>query len=203
MGQESFSLSMEWSECGSQCTYKKLEALAHFTGKKAELSNVARCVSSVHIYKCKFLADSCGSCILLHDAYQCLWCESDKSCRHEANSSLCPYDQVISSSVGICPDPRLRRIHPQVGPEHGRTPIHVYGASLGKKPDDISVVLIHANETEYPCEIQAETYLIAQSFLCRPAALPIGLYTLRVTVHSVVSQDRPQFRVVVRTRSNV
>jgi hypothetical protein len=143
------------------------------------------------------LADSCGSCILLHDAYHCLWCETDKSCRHEMNSSICKSNHIISSSIGICPDPRLRQIYPQIGPEYGRTPIQIYGSNLGKKVDDISVVLVHSNQTEYQCFIQIESYIIAQAFICQPSSLPIDIYTIKVTVHSVVSKDRPVFHIVV------
>jgi hypothetical protein len=102
--------------------------------------------------------------------------------------------------MGICPDPRLRQIYPKKGPEYGQTPIHIYGSSLGKKPHDISIVLINSNETEYPCYIQIQSYLIAQSFICQPPSLPIGIYTIKVTVHSVVSNDRPVFQVVVKKR---
>lgn len=158
----------------------------------------SNCVCSVNIYKCKFLADSCGSCILLHDDYRCIWCETDKSCRHEFNASLCNPNHIISPSMGICPDPRLRQIHPQTGPQFGQTPIHIYGSSLGKRPDDVSVVLIHANQTEYSCRIHVASYVTAQSFHCRPPPLSMGVYTLKVTVHSVISKDRPVFRVVVR-----
>lgn len=153
---------------------------------------------SVNIYKCKYLADSCGSCILLDENYRCIWCETDKSCRHEMNSSICQSNQMISSSMGICPDPRLRHIYPRTGPQYGQTPIHLYGANLGKKAQDISVVLIHSNHTIYPCHIDIHSYIIAQSFTCQPPLLTIGSYTIKVTVHSVVSKDRPVFHVVVR-----
>ncbi|CAF1302859.1 unnamed protein product [Adineta steineri] len=181
IGQQSLSFEIQWSECENECTYKKLETLTNFT---------------VNIYKCKYLADSCGSCILLQDDYHCIWCETDKSCRHEVNSSICESNHIISSSMGICPDPRLKHIYPKIGPEYGRTPIQIYGSSLGKKPYDISVVLIHSNQTEYSCDIQLETYIISQSFLCQPPSLPIGIYTIQVTVHSVVSKDRPVFQIV-------
>ena len=178
-------------------SWKRCRILQVINGKTV-LCLKRRCFHLVNIYKCKFLADSCGSCILLHDDYRCVWCETDKSCRHEVNASLCNASHIISPSMGICPDPRLRQIYPQTGPQFGQTPIHIQGSSLGKKPDDVSVVLIHANQTEYPCRIHLESYITAQSFYCQPPPLPIGVYTLKVTVHSVVSKDRPVFRVVVR-----
>jgi hypothetical protein len=101
--------------------------------------------------------------------------------------------------MGICPDPRLRQIYPNIGPQYGRTPIQIYGSSLGKKPYDISVVLINSNLTEYQCQIQIESYIIAQSFTCQPPSLPVGVYTIKVTVHSVVSKDRPVFHIVVKS----
>jgi hypothetical protein len=155
-------------------------------------------VNLVNIYKCKYLADSCGSCILLHENYHCLWCETDKSCRHQINSSICKANHIISSSIGICPDPRLRQIYPKIGPQYGQTPIHIYGSSLGKKPHDISAVLINSNQTEYPCHIPIQFYIIAQSFICQLPSLPVGIYTIKVTVHSVVSKDRPIFQIVVK-----
>ncbi|CAF1616037.1 unnamed protein product, partial [Adineta ricciae] len=181
VGQQSSLFEIQWTECEGECTYKTLETSTNLT---------------VNIYKCKHLADSCGSCILLHDDYRCLWCETDKSCRHEVNSSNCQPNHIISSSMGICPDPRLTEIHPKIGPEYGRTPIHIYGSSLGKKPHDIYVVLIHSNQTEYQCQVQNESYITAQSFVCQPPSLPVGKYTIKVTVHSVVSKDRPIFRIV-------
>ena len=102
--------------------------------------------------------------------------------------------------MGICPDPRLRQIYPKIGPQYGQTPIHIYGSSLGKKPHDISVVLINSNQTEYPCYIQIQSYIIAQSFVCQPPSLPIGMYIIKVTVHSVVSKDRPVFHIVVKRK---
>lgn len=153
---------------------------------------------SVNIYKCKYLADSCGSCILLDENYRCIWCETDKSCRHEMNSSICQANQIINSAMGICPDPRLRHIYPRTGPQYGQTPIHLFGSNLGKKAQDISVVLIHSNHTIYPCHIDSQSYIISQSFTCQPPSLPMGIYTIKVTVHSVVSKDRPMFHVVVR-----
>lgn len=102
--------------------------------------------------------------------------------------------------MGICPDPRLRQIYPKIGPQYGQTPIHIYGSSLGKKPHDISVIFIHSNQTEYQCYIQIETYIIAQSFICQPPSLPIGIYIIKVTVHSVVSKDRPIFHIVVKIK---
>ena len=162
-------------------------------------------VHLVNIYKCKYLADSCGSCLLLHDDYHCIWCQTDKSCRNQANASICKPNHIISASMGICPDPRLRQIHPHVGPQFGRTPIQIYGSNLGKKAHDASVVLISANHTEYPCHIQLDSYIVAQSFTCQTPSLPIGTYSIKVSVHSVVSRDRPVFRVVVsrfpRTRT--
>lgn len=155
----------------------------------------------MNIYKCKYLADSCGSCILLHDNYHCIWCETDKSCRHEINSSICEPNHIISSFVGVCLDPRLRQIYPLIGPQYGRTPIRIHGSSLGKNPHDISVLLINANQTEYECSIQLESYITAQSFICQLPSLPIGIYTIKVTVHSVVSKDQPNFYVVVRDTS--
>ncbi len=152
----------------------------------------------VNIYKCKYLADSCGSCILLHENYHCLWCETDKSCRHQINSSICKTNHIISSSIGICPDPRLRQIYPKIGPQYGQTPIYIYGSSLGKKSNDISAVLINSNQTEYPCHIQMQSYIISQSFICQPPSLPIGIYTIKVTVRSMISKDRPVFQIVVR-----
>ena len=62
--------------------------------------------------------------------------------------------------MGICPDPRLRQIYPTIGPQYGQTPIQIYGSSLGKKPEDISVVLINSNQTTYPCHIQNQSYVI-------------------------------------------
>lgn len=155
----------------------------------------------VTTYKCKHLADSCGACILLREDYRCLWCETDKSCRHEFNSSICPSHQIISPSMGICPDPRIQYIHPQTGPQYGRTPIRIFGSSLGKRPEDVSVVLIHSNQSEYGCEVLLESYLTAQSFLCRPPSLEIGVYAVKISVHSVISRDRPIFRVAVRSSS--
>ncbi|UJR28522.1 hypothetical protein I4U23_009760 [Adineta vaga] len=182
MGQQNLLFEIQWAECDNdECTFKKLETSTNFT---------------VNIYKCKYLADSCGSCILLHDDYRCLWCETDKSCRHEINSSMCESKHIISSSMGVCPDPRLTQIHPLIGPQYGRTPIQIYGSSLGKKPQDISVVLIHSNQTEYQCEIQNDSFIVAQSFVCQPSSLSIGIYTIKVTVHSVVSKDRPLFHIV-------
>ncbi|CAF1159331.1 unnamed protein product [Rotaria sordida] len=181
VGQQNLLFEIEWKECENECTYKKLDALTNFT---------------VNIYKCKYLADSCGSCILLHDNYHCIWCETDKSCHHEINSSICKPNHIISSSMGICLDPRLRQIYPMIGPQYGRTPIRIYGSSLGKKPHDISVVFINSNQTEYQCHIQIESYIIAQSFICELPSLPIGIYTIKVTVHSVVSKDRPIFHIV-------
>ncbi|CAF1076683.1 unnamed protein product [Rotaria sp. Silwood1] len=181
VGQQNLSFEIEWKECENECTYKKLEALTNFT---------------VNIYKCKYLADSCGSCILLHDNYHCIWCETDKSCHHEINSTICKPNHIISSSMGVCLDPRLRQIYPIIGPQYGRTPIQIYGSSLGKQPHDISVVLINSNRTEYQCHIQIESYIVAQSFICQLPSLPIGVYTIKVTVHSVVSKDRPIFHIV-------
>ncbi|CAM4743164.1 unnamed protein product [Rotaria magnacalcarata] len=186
--QQSLTFDIEWKECENECTYKKLEALTDFT---------------VNIYKCKYLADSCGSCLLLHENYHCIWCETDKSCHHEINSSICKPNHIISSSMGICLDPRLRQIHPTIGPQYGRTPIQIYGSSLGKNPHDISVVLVHSNQTEYPCDIQIESYVIAQSFTCQIPSLPIGIYTIKVTVHSVVSNDQPIFHIVKPTINDV
>lgn len=154
-------------------------------------------INLVNIYKCKYLADSCGSCVLLNDDYHCIWCETDKSCRHEINSTICKSNHIISSSMGICPDPRLTQIYPKIGPEYGQTPIHIYGSSLGKKTDDISIVLINSNQTEYQCYIQNQSFIIAQSFICQPPSLPIGIYIIKVTVHSVISKDRLVFHIVV------
>lgn len=53
---------------------------------------------------------------------------------------------------------------------------------------------------EYPCYIQTESYIIAQSFICQPPLLPIGIYTIKVTVHSVISKDRPNFHIVVNEK---
>ena len=100
--------------------------------------------------------------------------------------------------MGICPDPRIQAIYPQMGPQYGRTPIRIFGSSLGKKSDDVSVVLIHSNQTEYICEVLLQSYLTAQSFLCQPPPLEIGIYTVKVSVHSVISPDRPVFHIVVR-----
>jgi hypothetical protein len=110
---------------------------------------------------------------------------------------MCQPNHIISSSMGICPDPRVYHIYPQTGPQYGRTPIHIFGSSLGRKPDDLSVILIHSNQTEYPCHVQSESYVVAQSFLCQPPLLPSDVYIMKVTAHSVVSKDRPTFRVVV------
>lgn len=154
--------------------------------------------TSVTAYKCKYLADSCGSCILLRQEYRCVWCEMDKSCRDQIQTSVCPSTQIISSSMGICPDPRIQYISPQKGPEFGQTPIRIFGTSLGKEPEDVTVVLIHSNATEYKCDILSYSYQTAQSFLCRPPSLEIGIYTVKVTVHSVISNDRPVFHVVVK-----
>ena len=99
--------------------------------------------------------------------------------------------------MGVCPDPRLRYIYPTIGPQFGRTPIQIYGSSLGKNPHDISVVLTNSNQTKYQCRIQVQSYIIARSFTCQLPSLPTGIYTIQVAVHSVVSQDRPIFHIVV------
>jgi hypothetical protein len=92
----------------------------------------------------------------------------------------------------------LRQIYPKIGPQYGQTPIYIYGSSLGKKSNDISAILINSNQTEYPCHIQMQSYIIAQSFICQPPSLPIGIYTIKVTVRSMISKDRPVFQIVVR-----
>ncbi|CAF4154537.1 unnamed protein product, partial [Didymodactylos carnosus] len=180
IGKQKYTFNIEWKEC-PECDYKVLEREGNFT---------------VNVYKCRYMSDSCGSCILLEDYYNCIWCEKDKSCLN-AKLSNCDQNQVVSAAIGTCPDPRILEIVPLYGPLNGQTPIKVYGTSLGKKMDDIRAILIYENRTEYSCIIKSDFYIISQAFLCSPIEqLPIGLYILKVIVKSVISKDRPIFRIV-------
>ncbi|CAF1436037.1 unnamed protein product, partial [Didymodactylos carnosus] len=163
IGKQKYMFNVKWKEC-SECNYKVLEREGDF---------------NVNVYKCRHLSESCGSCLLLEDYYNCIWCENEKLCLNP-NLSNCEQNQVVSAVMGTCADPRILQIVPLYGPLNGQTPIKVYGTSLGQKMDDIHAILIYKNQTEYPCIIKSDFYIVSKAFVCLPSEkLPIGIYSLK------------------------
>ena len=62
---------------------------------------------TVEVYKCEYLADTCGECTLLDPAYRCGWCE-DRCTLPEFCVS--PRDSKLLTRDQICPDPKITKV---------------------------------------------------------------------------------------------
>nr|XP_022299547.1 plexin-A2-like isoform X3 [Crassostrea virginica] len=87
---------------------------------------------TVQIYKCKYMVTNCGLCLTMDTKYNCGWCSSTNQCTRNKEC----LDKWLERD-DTCPNPKILRFEPSMGPVSGRTNITVSGINLGKNYIDI------------------------------------------------------------------
>ncbi|XP_050963134.1 plexin-B2a isoform X5 [Labeo rohita] len=107
----------------------------------------------VVLYNCSVRREDCSLCKNAHSKYNCVWCDTSKSCI---------YRNRCSEEAKQCPDPKITDITPRYGPMNGQISVTIKGSNLGIKQEDIKNITVAG----VPCTHQPEKYSVSTSVVC-------------------------------------
>lgn len=114
--------------------------------------------TTVQIYKCKYMVTNCGLCLTMDTKYNCGWCGPTNQCTRNKEC----WDQWLERD-DTCPNPKILRFEPSMGPVMGRTNITVSGINLGKDYVDIKGMVKVAGVN---CMVHPDHFESSQGFKC-------------------------------------
>ncbi|XP_061195541.1 plexin-A4-like isoform X3 [Saccostrea echinata] len=114
--------------------------------------------TTVRIYKCTQMVTNCGLCLTMDSKYNCGWCNGTNRC---TRSQECQEQWLDRDDT--CPNPKIFRFEPSMGPVLGRTNITVSGINLGKSYMDIKGGVKVAGVN---CMVHPDHFESSQGFKC-------------------------------------
>ncbi|XP_064605454.1 plexin-A2-like isoform X2 [Liolophura sinensis] len=137
----------------------------------------------VIMYKCSAMASSCGACLTMDDQYKCGWCDSRCTIQEQCS-------QVWLPSASTCPDPKIFKIIPSLGPSSGGTNLTIIGENLGKTFADIDGGITIAGE---PCTPYREEYVAARKIVCKTGDIgKISRTPVKMTINGLYKTESDQ-----------
>ncbi|KAL1275744.1 hypothetical protein QQF64_035367, partial [Cirrhinus molitorella] len=113
----------------------------------------------VVLYNCSVRREDCSLCKNADQKYNCVWCNTTKSCIHK---DLC------SQELEQCPPPKITDIVPRYGPMEGQISVTIKGSNLGIRHEDIKKITVAG----VPCFHQSEKYSVSTSVVCEIGPFP-------------------------------
>ena len=140
------------------------------------------------LYHCRELETSCSSCLGVSDnmGFSCGWCSESDECLIMEECST-----TISTTIDMCPLPRIVSVQPNRGPAKGTTRVTISGTDLGDSYDNILGIILQSNNAtaDVNCSLAGEeTYVRGRQIVCVSERPDEGNYTLNVTIEREGSQ---------------
>uniref|UniRef100_A0A0K0FCK3 Plexin-A4 (inferred by orthology to a human protein) n=1 Tax=Strongyloides venezuelensis TaxID=75913 RepID=A0A0K0FCK3_STRVS len=119
-------------------------------------------IFKVNLYKCNFMADNCGSCLLLDNTkFNCGWCESTGKCSPQ---SACLRRTDFLKTGDICANPKIINFYPKKGPLNGGTELTIIGNNLGRQVSDVDNNVFIGNVR---CSVITSKYVPFSKIVCK------------------------------------
>lgn len=121
---------------------------------------------SVTIYRCRYMSDSCSTCLTLPAKYQCGWCKSSSTCEFRGQCAKVQYQSDWLDRGQNCgsSSPIINSFMPSTGPVEGGTNITIRGLNLGRRFSDIHSAVVEVAGIN--CEPYPELYVAATEIVC-------------------------------------
>ncbi|XP_047126643.1 plexin A3 isoform X2 [Hydra vulgaris] len=146
-------------------------------------------MTTVDIFKCSFGDTDCTTCKNNPQIWNCVWCESQKTCVTTDKCGFLPNDQ-------ICPGPVISKVDPMKAPIKGFTRLSIFGTDLGSTFLDI----VSVNVAGVDCLLRNDLYQVSKKVVCElngPDYPTDGTVTVEVnstTLHTVEWSSKFHFQ---------